>query len=101
PQFPVAARAGLGHKRAPIDRITPKLAALQAYQLAIPAPDPPRGTLHDLSVKRGSGLLIKKAGCAACHVPPLFTEPGWNMHKPEEIGIDNFQADRSPDHAYR
>lgn len=23
------------------------------------------------------------------------------MHKPGEIGIDSFQADRSPDHAYR
>ncbi|HEX5837193.1 MAG TPA: hypothetical protein VFY26_05130, partial [Anaerolineales bacterium] len=42
-----------------------------------------------------------KADCATCHVPPLYTEPGWNMHTPEEIGIDSFQADRSPDLAYR
>ena len=34
-------------------------------------------------------------------MPPLFTEPGWNMHTPEEIGIDDFQADRSPDERYR
>jgi hypothetical protein len=34
-------------------------------------------------------------------VPPLFTEPGWNSHTPQEIGIDSFQADRSPDHRYR
>jgi cytochrome c peroxidase len=34
-------------------------------------------------------------------VPPLFTEPGWNMHTPAEIGIDSFQADRSPDGRYR
>jgi cytochrome c peroxidase len=34
-------------------------------------------------------------------VPPLFTEPGWNMHTPEEIGIDDFQASRSPDQHYR
>jgi hypothetical protein len=34
-------------------------------------------------------------------VPPLFTEPGWNMHTPAEIGIDAFQADRSPDRHYR
>ena len=38
-----------------------------------------------------------KAACASCHVPPLYTEPGWNMHTPEEIGIDSFQADRPPD----
>jgi hypothetical protein len=34
-------------------------------------------------------------------VPPLFTEPGYNMHTPEEIGIDAFQAERSPDGRYR
>ena len=34
-------------------------------------------------------------------MPPLYTEPGWNMHTPEEIGIDSFQADRSPDRHYR
>jgi cytochrome c peroxidase len=34
-------------------------------------------------------------------VPPLYTEPGWNMHTPEEIGIDSFQSDRSPDERYR
>jgi cytochrome c peroxidase len=34
-------------------------------------------------------------------VPPLYTEPGWNMHLPSEIGIDSFQADRSPDGRYR
>jgi cytochrome c peroxidase len=34
-------------------------------------------------------------------VPPLFTEPGWNLHKPSDIGIDDFQANRSPDGRYR
>jgi hypothetical protein len=38
---------------------------------------------------------------ATCHVPPLFTEPGWNMHTAEEMGIDDFQANRSPDKRYR
>jgi hypothetical protein len=33
--------------------------------------------------------------------PPIFTEPGWNMHTPEEISIDDFQANRSPDERYR
>jgi len=34
-------------------------------------------------------------------VPPLYTEPGWNLHTGEEIGIDNFQSDRAPDGRYR
>ena len=34
-------------------------------------------------------------------MPPLFTEPGWAMHTGAEIGIDDFQANRSPEHRYR
>ncbi len=41
------------------------------------------------------------AKCATCHVPPLYSEPGHNLHAPSEIGIDAFQADRSPTHMYR
>jgi cytochrome c peroxidase len=37
----------------------------------------------------------------SAHVPPLFTEPGWNMHTPEEIGIESFQAQRGPEDRYR
>ena len=36
-----------------------------------------------------------------CHVPPLYTEPGNNLHTPDEVGVDSFQADRSPTHMYR
>jgi len=28
-------------------------------------------------------------------------EPGWNTHKAEDIGIDDFQANRSLDRSYR
>ena len=34
-------------------------------------------------------------------MPPLYTEPGWAMHTGAEIGIDDFQASRSPDGRYR
>ena len=46
-------------------------------------------------------LFNVKADCSRCHVPPLVTEPGWNMHTAEEIGIDDFQAQRAPDARYR
>ena len=46
-------------------------------------------------------LFTGKAGCARCHVPPLYTEPGWNMHTAAEVGIDDFQARRAPDGRYR
>jgi cytochrome c5 len=99
-KFPIAAREGFGDIKSENDLITPKLAALQFYQLAIPAPAPPAGSFNKEAAGRGK-VVFSSAGCANCHVPPLYTEPGWNRHTPEEIGIDSFQADRSPDGVYR
>jgi hypothetical protein len=99
-QFPVAARAGFGNTRNSPDLITPKLAALHFYQLAIPAPKPPDGSFDAQAAGRGEAVFNGR-GCAGCHVPPLFTEPGWNMHTAAEVGIDDFQANRSPDKRYR
>ena len=100
-QYPVAARSGAFNTRGTPDRLTPKLAALHFYQLAIPAPKPPAGSFDPVASERGRGLFSGKARCASCHVPPLFTEPGNNLHAPSEIGVDAFQADRSPTHMYR
>ena len=100
-QYPIAASAGFGNKRTANDMVTSKLAALQFYQLAIPAPTPPEGSFNPDAATRGQSVFNGKAKCAQCHVPPLFTEPGWNAHKPAEIGIDDFQANRSPDKSYR
>ena len=100
-QFPVAAGAGFGNVRSTPDLITPKLAALHFYQLAIPAPTPPEGSFDTQAAQRGEAVFNGRGRCASCHVPPLFTEPGWNMHTAEEIGIDDFQASRSPDRRYR
>jgi cytochrome c peroxidase len=100
-QYPIAAKARLGHKQSADDKITPHLAALQFYQLALPAPTPRPGSFDAAAAGRGQGIFAAKARCASCHVPPIFTEPGWNTHKPAEIGIDDFQANRSPDKSYR
>ena len=100
-QFPLAAANGFGHIQSDVDLITPKLPALHAYQVSLLAPMPPEGSFRPRAAARGQDLFEGKANCASCHVPPLFTEPGWNLHTPEEIGIDSFQADRSPDHRYR
>jgi hypothetical protein len=100
-QFPVSARSGSSNTRGTPDRLTSKLAALHFYQLAIPAPTPPSGSFDQAAAGRGKDLFDGKAKCASCHVPPLFTEPGNNLHAPAEIGVDSFQADRSPTHMYR
>ncbi|HVS87174.1 MAG TPA: hypothetical protein VHF01_03010 [Candidatus Acidoferrum sp.] len=100
-QYPVAAKSGSGNTRGKPDLITSKLAALHFYQLAIPAPKPLEGSFDKNAAARGKGLFDSKGKCAACHVPPLFTEPGNNLHAPGEVGVDSFQADRSPTHMYR
>jgi cytochrome c peroxidase len=100
-KFPVAARAGFGNVRSSPDLITPKLAPLHVYQLTLQAPKAPAGSFDAAAAARGEALFKGKAKCATCHVPPLFTEPGWNLHTAAEIGIDDFQAMRSPDGRYR
>lgn len=100
-RFPVAARNGLADVRHDVDLVTGKLAALQFYQLALEAPTPPAGSFDAVAAARGEQLFNDRARCSRCHVPPLFTEPGWNMHTAAEIGIDDLQSMRSPDEAYR
>jgi len=100
-QYPVAAKSGAGNTRGVPDTITAKLAVLHFYQLAIPAPTPPKGSFNEKAAVQGKEIFGNKGKCASCHVPPLFTEPGNNLHSPEEIGVDSFQADRSPTHKYR
>ncbi len=108
-QFPIAATNGFGdlrvsngqHISPDDDQITSKLSDLQFYQLSIPAPQPPAGSFDAAAAARGDKLFSGKAGCNNCHVEPLWTDPGWNLHTPAEICIDGFQANRAPDMRYR
>jgi hypothetical protein len=104
-QFPIAAENGLGdipHISPDEDRITKKLPALHLYQLSLKAPKPKAGKDFDAeAAERGDALFSGKAKCNNCHVEPAWTEPGWNMHTPQDVCVDSFQADRAPDHQYR
>ena len=102
-QFPVAARARSGHVQVDEDedQVTSKLGPLHAYELSIPAPAPPAGSFDVAAAERGDKLFAGKGQCTSCHVEPLTTEPGWNMHTPAETGIDDFQSSRAPDKRYR
>jgi hypothetical protein len=100
-KFPIAVKAGFFDVRNEPDLITPKLGALEFYQKGLLAPRPPTGSFNAAAAARGKLLFNGKGKCATCHVPPLYTEPGWNMHEPSEICTDSFQADRSPDERYR
>jgi len=100
-RHPIAASAGFGDIRNQPDLITPKLADLHFYQLALPVPKPPAGSFDAAAAARGQTLFNGVARCATCHVPPIFTEPGWNLHAASDIGIDDFQAQRGPEGKYR
>ena len=100
-KFPIAAANGFYNVRNDPDLVTSKLPALQFYQLALRAPTPPKGSFDTAAAKKGEALFSGKAGCSTCHVPPIFTEPGWNLHPGSEIGIENDQAERGPEDAYR
>jgi len=105
-KFPIAAAHGFGHvfTDADHDLVTSKLPALHFYQLAIPAPRPqPNVHFDPEAAARGDALFAAngKAGCGKCHIEPLWTEPGWNLHPAADIGIDSFQADRAPDNTYK
>ena len=98
-QFPVAARNGFGRVRHKRDLITSKLPALQLYQLSLPVPHSTH--FNRAAARRGRALFNGKARCATCHMPPTFTDAGWNLHTGQQICIDNFQANRSPTLHYR
>jgi hypothetical protein len=100
-KFPIAAKNGFANVTTETDLVSDKLPALHFYQLALKAPAPPRGSFDEAAAERGDELFEGKADCARCHVEPTFSEPGWNLRRPDEIGIDPFQADRSPDGRYR
>ena len=100
-QFPVAAKAGFAKVRNRRDRISSKLPALHYYQLSIPAPRPPRRSFNAAAARRGKAIFNAPGKCATCHVPPTFSEPGWNLHSPREMCTDAFQASRSPTFRYR
>jgi hypothetical protein len=100
-KFPIAAKNRFGHKNDAVDKVSAGLPALQFYQLALPAPRPPKGSFDPAAAARGKQLFTGPAKCANCHVLPETTEPGWNEHPPSQICTDAFQANRGPDGTYR
>jgi hypothetical protein len=97
-QFPVAVANGFFNVAVPPDQdqVSSKLGPLQFYQLALDAPAAPAGSFDQTKANAGKVLFNGTAKCATCHVPPLFTDAGWNMHPGADIGIDDFQASRTP-----
>lgn len=83
------------------DLVTPKLEALRAYQLSLPAPPPPPGSFDETSAAIGRTLFEGKAQCATCHSGAAFTDANERLHTPEEVGLDPTLAMRGTTGMYR
>jgi hypothetical protein len=95
-KYPAAVRGGFFRLRHDPDQVTSKLAPLHYYQLSLQAPKPPAGSFNARSAERGEAIFNGQGKCSECHMPPLYTDAGYNAHTPTEMCIDSFQADRGP-----
>jgi hypothetical protein len=99
PKYPIAVENGFYNVTNNPDLITSKLPALKEYQHSIDAPKPPAGSYNIAAAARGKGIFLSKAKCASCHSLPILTDN--KLHTAAEMGIDDFDAMRSPTGKYR
>ena len=98
-KYPIAVENSFWNVTNTPDLITSKLPALKAYQHSIDAPKPPVGSFDVAAAGRGKAVFLTKAKCATCHSSPLLTDN--SLRTASEIGIDDFEAMRSPTGKYR
>ncbi len=98
-KFPLAVERGVFNVSVSEDLIDSKLEGLLQYQQSLLAPQPEEGSFDEVAARRGKSLFENKAQCASCHPAPIFADNV--LHTPSEIGIDDFEANRSPTGMYR
>ncbi len=82
------------------DLVSPKLAALRAYQHSLPVPAPPAGSFDAAIAERGRVLFDR--ACASCHIGGTGTDNNsGKLHAPAETGVDGVYAARTANKAYR
>jgi cytochrome c peroxidase len=80
--------------------ISSKLAALQAYQLSLPAPAAPAGSFDPPAAERGRAVFEGAAGCATCHAGTLLTDANTRLHDPAEV-VSEPEPNGAPSYASR
>ena len=66
------------------DRVSDKLPALQAYQLALAAPAAPAGSFDPAAAARGKAVFEGPGTCATCHSGEAFTDANTRLHPPAD-----------------
>ena len=98
-KYPIAVENGFYNVVNNPDLITSKLPALKAYQHSLAAPKPPAGSYNVSLAAKGKSIFLTKAQCATCHALPLLADN--KLHSASALGIDSFEAMRSPTGKYR
>jgi mono/diheme cytochrome c family protein/cytochrome c5 len=83
------------------DLVTPKLPALQQYELSLATPPAPAGSFDAAAAARGQQVFFGAGRCASCHVPPQYTDAGFGLHDPAEVCADPGLAARGTTGKYR
>jgi cytochrome c5 len=92
-------RLGIDIKQSP-DMVTPKLAALRAYQHSLSAPPSPVASFNAAAAERGRALFGE--ACSTCHVGATGTDNNnGKLHAAAETGVDGAYAARTANKAYR
>jgi hypothetical protein len=91
-------RIGVSVVRTP-DMVTPKLAALAAYQHSLLTPAPLAGSYDPFAAQEGWALFTGSARCVECHSGPAFSDG--QLYSPDVIGTDPRHAQRSATGLYR
>jgi mono/diheme cytochrome c family protein len=95
-------RIGVTAHNAPPDLVTPKLAALRAYQFSLDAPAPLAGSYDVAAARRGRVVFNGVARCASCHVGGSLSDVNaGRLHSAAEVGQDPAYAQRSATKQYR
>src|SRR5439155_18837435 len=83
------------------DLVTPKLPALQQYELSLVAPPAPAGHVDAAAAGRGQAVFFGAGRCSTCHVPPQYTDAGFGLHDPAKVCADPGLAARGTTGKYR
>jgi mono/diheme cytochrome c family protein len=83
------------------DLVTPRLPALLAYQVSLPAPEAPVGSFDADAAARGELVFQGVGDCASCHSGPNFTDADLRLHTAAEVGMEPLTAERSATGLYR
>src|SRR5205814_1746187 len=83
------------------DLVTPKLSALQQYELSLTTPAAPADSFDAAAAARGQAVFFGAGQCSTCHVPPQYTDAGFGLHNPSEVCADSGLAARGTTGKYR